>query len=167
MPMPNMGNSVKQWLEQVDVAGVVLSGGNDLTALGGDAPERDETELAAIEWASAKNRPVLGVCRGMQLMAHRAGFAIAPVAGHVAVRHELTGAADTNGALGRVVNSYHNWSIPKVSGNWRAELVASDGSIEFMRHAQLPQIGIMWHPERENPFDDADIAMFKEFFRVF
>lgn len=47
---------------------LVLTGGNSLTMLDGDAPERDLVEKELLRYADNKNIPVLGVCRGMQLM---------------------------------------------------------------------------------------------------
>jgi putative glutamine amidotransferase len=45
-----------------NVGGIVLTGGNDLTAYGGDAPDRDATETALLDFAERRNLPVLGVC---------------------------------------------------------------------------------------------------------
>ena len=47
---------------------MVLTGGNDLAALGGDAPERDATENALLDAAESRRLPVIGVCRGMQVI---------------------------------------------------------------------------------------------------
>jgi putative glutamine amidotransferase len=164
--IPNIGDRVGEWLDRIGPAGVILSGGNDLVELGGDAPERDRSELNAIDWAFAQKKPLLGVCRGMQLLAHRAGVSLKRVNGHVAVRHDLTSneGADTTGI--RTVNSFHNWALPTVSEEWNVGLIAVDGTIESMRHKSLPVAGVMWHPERERPFATADIAFFKEFFRT-
>lgn len=163
LPLPNIGAEVKCLLDQIRVQGVVLSGGNDLSALGGNAPERDQTENAIIEWASSHQRPLIGVCRGMQLLAYRDGVKIEPITGHVAVRHELKSAQEA--LQSRTVNSYHNWSVRKLTPDWIATLSCDDGSIEGMRHRSLPQCGIMWHPERETPFAEADIKLFQDFFR--
>ena len=42
VPLPNISNIVRQMLELMNPAGIVLTGGNSLVKYGGDAPERDE-----------------------------------------------------------------------------------------------------------------------------
>src|SRR5580698_10911742 len=67
LALPNIPEVALSLFRNVDVAGLLLTGGNDLAALGGDAPERDATENALVDDAEARGLPVLGVCRGMQL----------------------------------------------------------------------------------------------------
>lgn len=67
--------------------GVLLSGGNDI----GTTPARDALEWAALEYAAAHGLPVLGLCRGMQMLNYFQGGALRPVSGHTAVRHRVTG----------------------------------------------------------------------------
>ena len=40
----------------------------------------------------------------------------------------------------------------------------SDGVVEAVKHKELPFIGIMWHPERENLFSNFDIQLIGEHF---
>ena len=49
IPIPNSVDAALTICETV--SGIVLTGGNDLTAYGGDAPERDETETALLDLA--------------------------------------------------------------------------------------------------------------------
>jgi len=81
--MPNNINAVRELLNNHSVAGVLFTGGNDLVQYGGDAPERDEVETWLLEFAITGNLPVLGVCRGMQLIQHYFGVKLMPVEGHV------------------------------------------------------------------------------------
>ena len=124
--------------------GVLLSGGNDI----GSAPARDALEWAALEYAAAHGLPVLGLCRGMQMLNHFQGGALRPVSGHTAVRHPVTG--PLVGDDGREVNSYHD------QGLLDAVARADDGVVEALRHRRRPWLGIMWHPERDTPVASAD-----------
>ena len=158
--LPNHAAAALSLADALDPAGVILSGGGDLCAYGGDAPERDETEAALLRWAAGHDRPVLGVCRGMQHMLHRAGVPLQRAQGHVRTRHRLAlhGRAVT-------VNSYHDLAAPDVAASEFEVLArAEDGTIEAVRHRRRAQLGIMWHPEREAPFAEHDLAMFTAHF---
>jgi len=140
-------------------AGILLTGGNDLVAIGGNAPERDDTEDALLAYARERRLPLLGVCRGMQFLLHRFGAPLEVVEGHVAVRHSVT-------ADGRplVVNSYHRYAARALGPGLRALAVGEDGVVEAFRHADEPIAGLMWHPEREDPFLRRDIDLVRHFF---
>jgi gamma-glutamyl-gamma-aminobutyrate hydrolase PuuD len=158
-PVPNIGADISAWLNGIAPAGIVLSGGNDLAALGGDAPERDATEDALIAWATQRRVPLIGVCRGMQLLAHRTGCVIERVSGHVATEHPITGAFGP-----RTVNSYHSWGVTKVSDQWHTLATAPDNTIEAFRHVAHAHMGVMWHPERGAAPRAEDIQIFQQHF---
>ncbi|MCC7047659.1 MAG: gamma-glutamyl-gamma-aminobutyrate hydrolase family protein [Alphaproteobacteria bacterium] len=158
--LPNDAPTALALLRGCEPAGVILTGGGDLSAYGGADDDRDATEAALVSWATATARPVLGVCRGMQQLLHLAGARLDRVEGHVRTRHKLVFA-------GRPieVNSYHDFAVRSVPDKDFAVLAAApDGTVEAVRHRRLPQIGIMWHPEREAPFAAHDIALFRGHF---
>ena len=102
VPVPNaLGGAISDWLTVVYPAAAVLSGGNDI----GQCAERDDTEDALLTYARERHLPVLGLCRGMQMMAHWAGAGLHPVQGHVRTRHLLVGEI-----MGEV-NSYHGFAL--------------------------------------------------------
>jgi gamma-glutamyl-gamma-aminobutyrate hydrolase PuuD len=145
-PVPNTlaaplasGISIAAWLDELAPELVLLSGGNDV----GEFAARDATETAMLTWAERNSRPVLGICRGMQMMGVAAGGALVRLEGHVRTHHELDG--DWPGR----VNSFHNFGFIQCPTGYRVLLRAEDGSIEAMRHESLPWEGWMWHPERE------------------
>jgi putative glutamine amidotransferase len=159
MPVPNQEEAALALCGTAAVAGIVLTGGNGLAAYGGDAPERDATEGALIDLAARRGWPVLGVCRGMQMIQVRFGIALKRVVGHVKPRQSLVidGQPDE-------VNSYHDFGATGTSPPLEAWAVAADGVVKAVRHERGRMTGIMWHPERLDPFAPRDIELFRRFF---
>jgi gamma-glutamyl-gamma-aminobutyrate hydrolase PuuD len=155
-PMPNRPETAAALVEKLRPNAIVLTGGNDLADLGGDAPERDASERALCEWAATRGVPVLGVCRGMQMLAHSFGGTLQRTTGHAGTRH----AVNFDGGC-QMVNSYHNWCLYQPPPDFAVVARAGDGTIEAMRHCSKPIMGVMWHPERETPFAASDIAVMK------
>lgn len=147
-------------LFQAHTGGLILTGGNDLAAYGGGAPERDATEGLLLRAALAAGRPVLGVCRGMQLILDHFGTPLQQVTDHIACRHAVR---DKGGGV-RQVNSYHGWAAVAVAPPLQVMARADDGVVEAVRHPTLPCIGIMWHPERDEPAAEADRDLLQTLF---
>jgi putative glutamine amidotransferase len=159
-PVPNAlwsKSDLNDWLERVAPAAILLSGGNDLA----EVVERDHTETLMLDYAAARRLPVLGLCRGMQMLIAHAGGTLESLDGHVATRHALQPASPESAFLPDNVNSYHRWGVRRAPGDFVALAHANDGSIEAVRHNTLPWEGWMWHPERENPFCPADAERFR------
>jgi putative glutamine amidotransferase len=153
IPLNNIPEFVVEYLETLKPDGIVLTGGNDI---GGDAPERDQLEYLLLEEALQRDIPLFGFCRGMQVIANYFGAKLVKVDGHVASRHVL------RGMYSREVNSYHNYGIYDVPETLEALAFSENGAIEALRHRNKAILGIMWHPEREVPFDAEDMRMMKE-----
>jgi putative glutamine amidotransferase len=159
--LPNVTEVALALCEGVDIAGLVLTGGNDLAGLGGDAPERDAVESAVLDQAERRSLPVLGVCRGMQVIQHRFAIPLRRVEGHVTPSQVIR----IDGEL-KEVNSYHRFAALDSRPPLNVWAVAADGVVKAIRHSAQPIIGIMWHPERCAPFSSADLALFRQFFGV-
>lgn len=151
-------------------AGLLLTGGNDLAAV---SPEplsqlRDRYEEALLASVRGRALPALGVCRGLQLLAHRAGCQLVAEPGHVATRHAIEVAPDSrwlSGFAEAEVNSYHGWVVRGAPVGLKVSARDAEGAIEGLESDQGPDLlGIMWHPEREAPFRERDLALFREFF---
>ena len=161
LPIPNVPEVALEMFRRTDLAGLVLTGGNDLAAVGGNAPERDRTENALVDEAESRGLPVLAVCRGMQLIQHRHGIALSRIEGHVAPRQTIAiRGKETE------VNSYHCFGARETRPPLDVWAVAGDGVIKAIRHASRPTTGIMWHPERNSPFAADDIALFRRVFEA-
>jgi N5-(cytidine 5'-diphosphoramidyl)-L-glutamine hydrolase len=173
VPVPNELKDPAGWLADLALGGLILSGGNDIAHLptaSRPAPERDRTEAALLAAAAAAKLPVLGVCRGLQLMNLHLGGRLERLAGHVAVRHQLHAcegsALDWPLADLPDVNSFHEWAIPRaaLAPMLEAIAVADDDTVEAARHRALPWLGIMWHPEREAAFTAPDLSLLRRHF---
>ena len=158
VPVPNgmCRRALEDWLGAVAPRAILLSGGNDI----GQCTTRDLTEGRLLEHARSANLPVLGICRGMQMIAHWSGGALKPVTGHVRVRHPLSGQINVQ------VNSYHRLTLADCPDGFEVLARSEDGEIEAIRHASLSWEGWMWHPEREDVFALHDLQRLKSLFGV-
>jgi putative glutamine amidotransferase len=159
---------------------VCVTGGGDVAidpvdGLMDPDPLRDAAESAAVRTAVDASVPVLGICRGIQLVAvafggvlHRdlpsAGFAghweeerqCEPVHGIVAERHSV--AAQVLGPIARV-NSIHHQAVRDPGPSLTATAWSDDGVIEAIEAPGV--LGLQWHPERLWSADDRHLAPFR------
>jgi gamma-glutamyl-gamma-aminobutyrate hydrolase PuuD len=161
LALPNVFEVAMALYAGADVTGLVLTGGNTLAALGGDAPERDAIENALLDAAESRGLPVLAVCRGMQLIQHRCAIPLRRVEGHVTPSQVIRVDGQPT-----EVNSYHRFAAFESRPPLDVWAVAEDGVVKAVRHAAQPITGIMWHPERMNPFTAADVTLFRRVFKV-
>lgn len=150
---------LESWLQAIQPGALILSGGNDI----GEYPARDATERYLLSWAEAKRVPVLGICRGLQMMAVWAGVDLVKREGHVGSRHQLM-IPNQKDEWPANVNSYHNWGLAYCPERFEVAARAEDGLIEAIKHVELPWEGWMWHPEREELFAPQDIKRIKGLF---
>jgi gamma-glutamyl-gamma-aminobutyrate hydrolase PuuD len=152
IPMASAIGDHAEYIKELMPDAVVLSGGNDI----GQAPERDRLEPALLDHAADYQLPVLGICRGMQMINHCQGGNLRSVPSHVAVRHRISGPLIAPG--GRAVNSYHDQGLldADLGDDLEAMAWSEDGVVEALRHRERPWLGIMWHPERDTPVIEAD-----------
>ncbi len=165
--IPNVLENIEPLIKMADL--VILTGGDDITLdaenntildLEKHTKDRDIQEYRIIDTCIKNNIPVLGVCRGMQLINYKFGGHLNAVESqkHVAKKHKLI--ILNNDVLKQRldVNSYHNYGIHLDSLGKDLEVLATsdDGSIEAIAHKKHSIIGIMWHPERNKPFCSAD-----------
>jgi putative glutamine amidotransferase len=154
--------------------GLVISGGADVDPAQYDAEphprtaswraDRDAWELALLDAAGAAALPVLGVCRGMQVMAVHAGGRLdqhtPDLVGHDehspggdeygAVAVTTTAGSRVAGLVGPslTVNCHHHQSVREHPG-FAAVAHAADGTLEAMeaQDAERFCVAVQWHPE--------------------
>ncbi|TDI36214.1 MAG: peptidase C26 [Acidobacteria bacterium] len=165
-PVPLMNaipsNEVGSYLNELDLSGVILTGGNDIAELEGaqdPAPERDRFEASLLDAAIERGLPILGVCRGMQVVNLHEGGNLVRIDGHAGARHRV----EWDGRI-LEVNSYHNFGIGGLGDGLVATARSDDRSIEAFRHNARAIEGVMWHPEREKPFQEEDLSLLAKLF---
>lgn len=165
LPLSNSVGDVDAYLDALNLDALILTGGNDLSMLpdaADSAPERDRFEAEAYRHFLQRGKPVLGVCRGAQMINHLAGGRLVRVSGHVGTRHELVWADASPAYWERPaeVNSYHGWAIPAdgLASGMEALAWARDGTVEAFRAPQARVDAIVWHPERETELGPATLV---------
>ena len=163
--------AVAEYLPRTDVSydGLILCGGGDIDpryygetvdgSIGIDNA-RDEAEFALLRAYIDAGKPILGICRGHQLInvyfggslyqhipevdAHqREGIDI----GHLltSVEHSLV---RTLYGTAFYVNSSHHQALKQLGVGLRATAYWNNRYIEALEHTELPIMGVQWHPER-------------------
>ncbi|MEW2354020.1 gamma-glutamyl-gamma-aminobutyrate hydrolase family protein [Spirillospora sp. NPDC029432] len=161
VPLPGLPGPALRGASALGLHGLVLTGGDDLAVCaGGPATRRETAERGLLRWAVAADVPVLGVCRGMQLVLDEFGAELVEVDGHVATRHEVSG---VGAGGGREVNSYHRYAARSVPDPLVATGTHGD-VVESVRHRRARVEGIMWHPEREPVYAREDVVLVRELF---
>ncbi|NLJ58909.1 MAG: gamma-glutamyl-gamma-aminobutyrate hydrolase family protein [Tissierellia bacterium] len=189
LPVTADDELIDEYLKVVD--GIYFSGGGDVNPLiYGEDPikeikdidyERDEFEIKLFKKAAALNIPMLGICRGEQVMNVAAGgslyqdiYAQIPgVNGHSpkftsggyphhkvkimenSILHSVFKANEIN------INSYHHQAVKNIAKGFKVTALSEDGVIEAIESEELTfAVGIQWHPE-------VMYERFPEFLRIF
>jgi gamma-glutamyl-gamma-aminobutyrate hydrolase PuuD len=166
--VPNHLRNFRRLLASFKPDAIVLSGGNDV----GSAPSRDAVERAAVRWSRLHRKPLLGVCRGLQLINVAFGGKLAKNLArkgpdHAGTRHavRILETFPLAAWRGRTieVNSYHNHGVKPdgLAPRLIAMALSPDGLVEALRHTDLPIYAVQWHPEREGAPRGLDKALFK------
>ena len=165
MMLPNIGRDITSYIRHWGLDVLILSGGNDL----GEFQLREETEKNLITFATEQAIPLLGICRGFQLLAAYFGGRLEqatpgehPTTPHPVIPLEspLTKGKNT---LPAEVNSFHSWLV-RDSGSLTPFITDPAGNIEGVYSSTHPIIGLGWHPERMSPATDFDRQLIREFF---
>ena len=165
-----------QTLNQLD--GILLTGGGDINPLflgeepikqlGGINPRRDRQELLLTQLAADRQIPILGICRGIQVMNAAFGGTLyqdihSQMKG-TCIKHSQdldrsyashTIEIETDSLLHRLmgtkklaVNSFHHQAVQETAPGFRVCARAIDGVIEAIESTEYKSIlGVQWHPE--------------------
>lgn len=178
--------------------GLFLTGGVDVDpsrygeakqpCCGRTDPARDEVEIQLIHWANADHKPILAVCRGIQVLnVAMGGTLYQDVAAQVpaAFKHDYFPTEDntardflahsvefTAGSrLGQLiehrnakVNSMHHQAIKKVAPGLRPTAMSPDGIIEGVEGTNGQYlVAVQWHPEELAEGDEGQRRLFASF----
>ena len=182
--------TVLRWRDPRDAAAdaaafdaIVLCGGDDIDARRwGEAnhpsvelvpAERDEYEIAIVRAAVDRGVPLLGVCRGSQIMNVALGGTLEQHIPDVPGRgkhdggtlHEIDvtpGTLLARFASRGAVNSFHHQAVGRLAPNLRVSARSADGAVEAVEGPGRFCLGVQWHPEREG--NDAPLG--HELFRA-
>lgn len=160
------------------VDGVVLSGGDDVDPVSYGADNTDSTrtstvvdafEIAMVGAARAQNKPVLAICRGLQLLNVALGGTLRQEVTSEGAVHETIGddheemnarrhvvrieegsmLADIYGTTETKVNTLHHQGLDRLADELVVEGRSDDGLVEAARFAgSWWALGVQWHPER-------------------
>ena len=179
--VPPSMEGIEETLDALD--GLLLSGGADIdpAAYGAEAhpetnglrPDRDESELALLEAALARDMPVLAICRGSQVLNVALGGDLVQhlpeIVGHEGHKHtpgvfadhdvDVLPATKLCDLVGdhAPVKSHHHQGFGRLGGGLRAVARAEDGTVEAIEDpSHRFALGVLWHPE-----EGEDAALFK------
>lgn len=175
-PCKEPNESLIELLNRID--GLLLSGGADLNplyvgedpvpALHGINPIRDNFELVLIKLAYNRQMPILGICRGMQMLTVALGGKVVqdlqtafPQASLIKHSQDAPRGVAThfvksvpNSRIEKLfgekipVNSFHHQAVEEAGSCLRVTARSSDGVIEAVESTEMhPIIGVQWHPE--------------------
>lgn len=176
--------------------GLLLTGGHDVDpalyraekteACGVSCPVRDEMEKVLYAKALEEDKPVLGICRGIQLINALEGGTLyqdlpteydseiehhmAPpytnIAHYVDIK-EWTPLYDLLGAAKLGVNSYHHQAIRDLGGDLQVMAVAEDGLIEAVCRPDKKFVwAVQWHPEFNYEVKPSSRKIFEAFVKA-
>jgi putative glutamine amidotransferase len=190
IPLQMTEATLRGIFERLD--GLLLPGGEDIDPanynqdrhpqLGSTDSERDRTEMLLARWAIEEGMPMLGVCRGAQVMNVVCGGTLwqdlttqtpnlakhdyfPPTFERFRISHQVNITPDSHlaAALGNVseVNSMHHQGIQQVGAGLRVSAIAEDGLPEAVEVAELPfTVGVQWHPEELAKTDELSAGLF-------
>jgi putative glutamine amidotransferase len=190
LPIIEDKEQIKQQMEQID--GLVLSGGQDVDPflygeepsplLGDIFPKRDIYEKYLIQYALKQEKPILAICRGMQILNVACGGTlyqdISLLAG-TSIKHNQYNhpSLPTHSVILQkgtrlfqlygeriVTNSFHHQAIQQVAPGFQIAASAKDGVIEAIEKEGDPfVVGIQWHAEMMAKEDKCMLDLFKLF----
>lgn len=188
IPMSEDEESIRSVLMHCD--GLILSGGVDIdpvlygqsisTKCGEVDEYRDQFEFKLLDEALKLNLPILGICRGNQMLNVYFGGTLyqdVSLKGDV-IQHMQKGNRGKGSQMIYVekgtflynilgdeayVNSYHHQSIDVLAKDFRVAARTSDGIVEAIEHLSKPIYGVQFHPEMMSANDEKMLEIFKEF----
>lgn len=180
------------------IDGLLLCGGHDvapatygeepLPELGEIDPQRDAYEIALIKATHQVHKPILGICRGLQILnacyggtiyqdvrymptgqgtlKHMQGQLAAYGMHHVEVTADST-LARYLGATKLAVNSFHHQTLHQIAPGFKVVAQAEDQVVEAIESTEGGlQLGVQWHPEMMQQVNSTQAKLFADFIQT-
>ena len=175
MPIVEDDKIIRGMIENVD--GIIMTGGVDvhpfrfneepIEKIGTISAERDEFDFKVMKYAVEMNKPIFGICRGIQVInVHFGGTLIQDIPSqrntnilhsqtaeyHIAT-HKINIVKDTiiYDMLGETseVNSFHHQAIDNLAKDFKVTATSKDGMVEAIEYKKKDSfiLGVQWHPE--------------------
>ena len=118
---------------------------------------RDGRELALVDEFLRAGKPIVGICRGLQLLNVSFGGTLRQhIEGHdqvcgrdrLNIVHAAPGLLRTLYGARFTVNSAHHQAVETLGDGLQILACAPDGTVEAIAHKALPAFAVQWHPER-------------------
>lgn len=178
------------------VDAILLSGGYDPSPLlygenparetGFIFPEMDEHQMKAIRIASDLGKPMLGICRGLQMINVAFGgslyqdLTLIPNSyiqhfqksrkhspGHQVIVEKGTILSEVFGESMIRTNSFHHLAVKDLAPGFIVSAKAPDGVVEGIeRRGGSPVFAVQWHPEMMHEKDPSMLALFRKFIAI-
>lgn len=174
--VPNGFQAIEQYFFDNDVAGVLLTGGGDIAGAHSGLKEltkREQTENQLLKTAIGCRVPVLGVCRGLQLINKYFGGSLKTIEDqtHVSTHHDIILTQPFLGYPKNTqikVNSYHHYGLE--AAGMGTDLIpfakSVEGWVEGFKHKQHNVWAVQWHPERKGVSFEFDKKLLNEWLRI-
>ena len=155
--------------------GLLMSGGGDinplflheepLPGLQDVDTWRDQSELLLLRLAANRQLPIMGICRGHQLVNIAFGGSLyqdiysqceQKLLKHSQKmpREEVSHSVTLEDGNTVYVNSFHHQAVKDIAPDFVEMAIAPDGINEGIRHQEKPVFSVQWHPEAFNPNED-------------
>lgn len=141
-------------IDHLKLDGIIISGGGDIYNINKKKSNliRDKFEYKLVSYFKKKNKPILMVCRGFQLMAVKLENKIIKINKHIKTNHKLE--IFDNRYFKNLstlnTNSYHNFGILNLNKHFEILGKSKDNFIEFAKIKEKKIYCMMFHPERYN-----------------
>ena len=159
-PLPNIKNFKINSLKN-KIKLIILPGGNNLFSNDKISKIRIKVEFDLIKYALKKNIPILGICRGMQVINFFFKGNQSKIRGHMRTNHKIFFEKKIFNKKKINVNSFHNFGIPRKKMSTKLEVIAidKDDNVEIFKHKKRNIYGFMWHPERNKTYRELGMIM--------
>ena len=163
--IPNDLQKPLDYVNRIQPDIIILTGGNTVSSSLYESEgkreatyARDLTEQYLLNYATDHSLPLIGVCRGFQMINVYFGGSLKICTNHIATRHTVQLVENEKEYE---VNSYHGQAISdgELASDLKSMAISEDNLIEAIVHKKYPILGVQWHPEREDELKELDMQL--------